>query len=287
MEQSTTNKDLTERFRPKKLSDLIGNPRAIKRLVKAVKEKKPCIVHGPPGVGKTSAVYALANEKNYKVQEYNASDKRKAEDMERVIRQVSSNTFVPTIFLLDEIDGAESFKSIEKCVNNTKNPLVLICNDFYKVQRRAKKLTQVCETIQFRRPWISQVSKLIERIEKATGKKADYSNISNDVRNSILCAFYGGQKNIANDDFKIMKNYFQKGETLKLESKHMLWLLDNGHENFKGKKLYVFYRILNLVSVTNKFSPLKQFVSGRSMVHYPRYLKRKKLFKKTKKAGKF
>jgi len=283
MGQGTINESLTERFRPKKLNDLIGNPEAIKRLVKAVEEKEPCIVHGPPGIGKTSAVYAIANEKNYKVLELNASDQRRAEDMERIIRQVSSNTFVPTIFLLDEIDGAESFKSIEKCVNNTRNPLVLICNDFYKVQRKAKKLTQVCKTIRFRRPWITQVSKLIEHIENRTGKKADYTNITNDVRNSILCAFYGGQKNRKNDDFKVMEDFFRKGETVQLKQKHLLWLLDNGHENFKGKKLYEFYQFLALVSITKRFNSLKHFNSGKGRAKYPRYLKRKKMFKKTKK----
>ena len=283
MGQSTINQNLTEQFRPKKLSDLIGNPMAIKKLVKAVKENKPCILHGPPGVGKTSAVYALANDKKYKVHEINASDKRREEDMERIIRQVSSNTFVPTIFLLDEIDGAESFKSLEKCVNNARNPLVLICNDFYKVQKKAKKLTQLCQKIQFKRPWTSQISKLIERIAEKTGRKADYSNISNDVRNSILCAFYGGQKNQTIDDFKTIKNFFTKGEIKDLEDKHLLWLLDNGHENLKGKRLYYFYRTLAIVSETGRLDPLKQFSGGKGKVQYPRYLKRKKLFKKTKK----
>ena len=286
MGQITINKNLTELFRPKKLKDLIGNPTSIKKLIKAVKENKPCILHGPPGVGKTSSVYALANDLGYKVHELNASDQRKAEDMERIIRQVSSNTFVPTIFLLDEIDGAESFKSIEQCVNNAKNPLVLICNDFYKVQRKAKELTQICETIKFKRPWISQISKLIERIEKKIGRKADYTNISNDVRNSILCAFYGGQKGSTSDDFKIIKGFFNKGEIVNLEQKHLLWLMDNGHENFKGRKLYNFYRLLATVSVTNRFSPLKQFSGGRARVQYPRYLKRKKIFKRTKKVNK-
>ena len=277
---------LVEKFRPKSISDLIGNPTSIKKLKENILKGRTVLLYGPPGVGKTSSVYAIANDLGYKVHELNASDRRKAEDMERIIRQVSSNTFVPTIFLLDEIDGAESFKSIEQCVNNARNPLVLICNDFYKVQKKAKKLTQICEVIKFKHPWISQISKLIGRIEKKTGRKADYTNISNDVRNSILCAFYGGQKNHITDDFKTIANFFHKGETKNLEQKHLLWLMDNGHENFKGKKLYNFYQLLATASVTNRFSPLKQFSGGRARVQYPRYLKRKKIFKKTKKASK-
>jgi len=271
---------LVKKFRPKTISDLIGNPTSIKKLKESILKNQVVLLYGPPGVGKTSSVYAIANDLGYKVQETNASDKRRAEDMERVIRQVASNTFVPTIFLLDEIDGAESFSSIEKCVNNARNPLVLICNNFYKVQKKAKKLTQICQIIQFKHPWISQISKLIERIEKKTGRKADYTNISNDVRNSILCAFYGGQKNQVEDDFKTIANFFQKGEIDKLKDKHLLWLLDNGHENFKGRKLYSFYQVLAVVSATGRLRPLKQFGGSRGNVQYPRYLKRKKMYKK-------
>jgi len=242
---------------------------------------KPCILHGPPGVGKTSTVYAYAKEKGLKVQELNASDQRKQDDVKHIIRQVSSNLFFPTIFLLDEIDGAEDFKAIEECASNAKNPLVLVCNDLYKVQRKSKKLTQICETIKYNHPWVSQISKLVARIEKETGKKADYTNISNDVRNSILCAFYGGEKTQVIDDFKTVTNYFQKGDITQLTDKHLIWLLDNGHEAFKGKKLYRFYAFLSVVSTTKRLQPLKQFKEGKGFVTYPRYLKRSSIFKKT------
>lgn len=278
-----TNSNLAEQFRPQRLSELIGNPISIKNFVKYIETCKPVILTGPPGVGKTSSVYAYAKEKGYKVQELNASDQRRSEDMESIIRQVGSNLFVPTIFLLDEIDGAEDFKALEDCVNNAKNPLVLICNDLYKVQQKSKKLTQICETIKFNHPWVSQISKLIERIEKETGKKADYTNISNDVRNSILCAFYGGDKCQTVDDFKTVTNFFQKGEITQLEQRHLYWLLDNGHENFKGRKLYNFYRLLELVSVTGRFQPLKCFSEGKGQVQYPRYLKRSSIFKRSQK----
>lgn len=274
---------LTEQFRPRKLDDLIGNPTSIKHFAKCIETAKPCILYGPPGVGKTSLVLAYAKEKGYKVHELNASDQRRSEDMESIIRQVASNLFVPTIFLLDEIDGAEDFKALEDCVNNAKNPLVLICNDLYKVQRKSKKLTQICETIKFNHPWVSQISKLIERIEKETGKKADYTNISNDVRNSILCAFYGGEKCQTIDDFKTVTNFFQKGDVSQLNEKHLYWLLDNGHENFKGRKLYNFYKLLELVSVTGRFQPLRQFSEGKGQVQYPRYLKRNSIFKRSQK----
>lgn len=272
---------MVELFRPKKVSDLIGNPTAIKQFIDCITKNRPCILHGPPGVGKTSCVYAYANEKGYTIHELNASDQRKTEDMENIIRQIQSHTFFPTIFLLDEIDGAEDFKALEECASNARNPLVFICNDLYKVQKKAKKLSQICEVIKFNHPWTSQISKLIERLEKETGKKADYTNISNDVRNSILCAFYGGNKNQTIDDFKIVGNFFSKGDITQLEERHLIWLLDNAQQNFKGKKLYNFYQALELASRTGRFQVLQSFggnCSGR--VEYPRFLKRRSILKK-------
>jgi replication factor C large subunit len=132
---------LLDQFRPTSTSQLIGNPTAIKKLVKCIKEGKPCLVYGPAGVGKTSSVYAYAKEKNYKVEETNASDQRKKEDMEPLIRRLQCEIFFPTIFLLDEVDGAEHFNSIEQCIKYTKHPLVLICNDVYKIPQKILSTT--------------------------------------------------------------------------------------------------------------------------------------------------
>jgi len=78
------SEEWTEKYRPAKLSEVVGNDNAISELrawaeaigSAEVKAKKAAILHGPPGCGKTSAAYALASDMGWEVIELNASDQR-------------------------------------------------------------------------------------------------------------------------------------------------------------------------------------------------------------------
>ncbi len=76
---------LVERSRPARLDDLVGNSRARTELrawaESWTRQRRPptlraAILSGPPGVGKTSAALALANDLGWTVVELNASDAR-------------------------------------------------------------------------------------------------------------------------------------------------------------------------------------------------------------------
>jgi hypothetical protein len=124
------------------------------------------------------------------------------------------------------------------------------------------------------------VSKLIEKISLATGKRANYSNISGDVRNSILCAFFNGNKYTLEDDFKIISDFYKKSNPYNLDNrKHLIWLLDNSTENLKGKKLYDFIQLLSLCDRTNRFDSLSLTSIGKGLVNYPRCLQRAKILR--------
>jgi len=72
----------TIKYRPKKISDVVDQEQAKQRILEWLKkwpnvEKRALLLYGPPGVGKSSLVEAVANELGYELIELNASDSRR------------------------------------------------------------------------------------------------------------------------------------------------------------------------------------------------------------------
>ena len=77
------SQDWTEKYRPKTLSDVVGNPKAVGELKawaeswsRGTPSKKAVVLMGSPGVGKTTSAEALANDMGWGILEMNASDQR-------------------------------------------------------------------------------------------------------------------------------------------------------------------------------------------------------------------
>ena len=72
--------DWAEKYRPRRLQDLVGNSPAVKATADWGRSwgpgRKPLLLYGKPGTGKTSAAHALAHDLGWEVLELNASDQR-------------------------------------------------------------------------------------------------------------------------------------------------------------------------------------------------------------------
>jgi len=113
---------LAERARPRRLDDVIGNPRARYELRSWATQweegrtptRRAAVLMGPPGVGKTTSALALAAEMGWPVVEMNASDARNESAVEQVAGRASvSHTLGEivgskgprhSLILLDEAD---------------------------------------------------------------------------------------------------------------------------------------------------------------------------------------
>lgn len=165
----------TEKYRPKTLDEVVGNPTAVSELRKWAAawqrgraEKKAAILQGPPGIGKTSAALALAQEMGWSVVEMNASDSRNADAIRRVATRgavlqtfTDMGEFIRTdaggrkLIVLDEADnvfGREDkggVAAIVEMIQATRQPVVLIVNDYYALTRRSSSLKRLCKTVKF------------------------------------------------------------------------------------------------------------------------------------------
>ncbi|MEM1574391.1 MAG: replication factor C large subunit [Nitrososphaerota archaeon] len=213
-----------EKYRPKKVSEVIGNKEAIQKFLEWINSwekgkpiKKAALLYGPPGVGKTSLVLAYALEKNYDIIEMNASDWRNASKMNEVAGVASQQSTLlgsnKRIIVIDEVDGIAGKEDIgglsvlNKIVSETRVPIVLIANDAW--QPRLAPLREKSELIEFKKVHKASIVSLLKKICEMEKIKYDEEVLKNiaerstgDVRSAIndLQAIGEGKEEINNED---------------------------------------------------------------------------------------
>ena len=151
----------SEVYRPLRVEQMIGNEDArlssVKWLSGWINGSKPLLLIGPPGVGKTSFVHALAKQFNYDLIELNASDNRKREDLENRIIPILNNTSLlgrAILLFLDEIDGISGRQDsggVEFLLGVLKEPTIPIIMAANSHDTRIKDLAKVSKVIEFGR----------------------------------------------------------------------------------------------------------------------------------------
>ncbi|WP_019176873.1 replication factor C large subunit [Methanomassiliicoccus luminyensis] len=169
------SEDWTEVYRPRDLSEVVGNPKAVEQL-KAWADaweggrpaRKAAVLIGTPGTGKTSAALALAAEYKWDVVEMNASDQRNADAIRGIaLRGALGQTFSSTgeflstkegklkLIILDEADNISGQEdrggvpAMAELIRSTKQPVILIVNDWYSLSRKSSALKTETEQIKF------------------------------------------------------------------------------------------------------------------------------------------
>ena len=155
--------DWTEKYRPSTLSEVRGNDKARDALAEWAEtwnaHGEAVILHGAPGVGKTSAAHALAADMGWPTIELNASDQRTKAVVERVAGEAAKSGTLTggsvgrRLVIMDEADNLHGnvdrggSRAITSLVKEAGQPMVLIANEFYDM---SNSLRNACETIEFR-----------------------------------------------------------------------------------------------------------------------------------------
>jgi replication factor C large subunit len=187
--------DWTEKYRPKSLNDIVGNETAIRSIrrwaeswKKGTPRLKAIVLRGEPGIGKTSAALALANDMGWDFIEMNASDHRNAASIKKIAGAgsrtqtftldgefLSSTEGKRKLVIIDEADnlfGREDYggaKAIIETVRASGHPIVLIVNDYYELTRKASAIKTLADRAIFHRLDKGSIAKVLRTISEAEG----------------------------------------------------------------------------------------------------------------------
>jgi len=164
------------KYQPKKLDEVIGQSNAVTAVFTFWKlfnraPKKAIFLHGPPGCGKTSLVYALAKQENLEIVEINASDFRNKDHVNQILLPATQQASIfgaNKIILIDEIDGMSGQKdrggvgAVVDVIKKTHFPIFITANDPWL--DKLKSLRNYCQLVGMNKLTPQMISEQLVRI---------------------------------------------------------------------------------------------------------------------------
>jgi len=189
-----------EKYRPKKIADVIGNEEAKAAFVEWLKNKrrskKAILLYGPPGVGKTTLVNAAGNEFGFRVIEMNASDTRSEKAITKTAGPATSFIALDTfsseskgnILFMDEVDGIAGnedrggVSTILRIVEESQIPVIMAAND--PDLQKLRPLKKVSALVRFYQVRIPLIIAMLQKICQKEHVKAEFEALERIAENS-------------------------------------------------------------------------------------------------------
>ncbi|MBD3226641.1 MAG: replication factor C large subunit [Candidatus Lokiarchaeota archaeon] len=230
----------TLKYAPKIESDIVGNYKPVEEIKKFLtnwsskNEYKALLLLGPPGCGKTTSTYLMANIYNYEVIEINASNVRNKKSIEQfIIPTVKTRTIKMNkrkLYLIDEVDGLSGnqdrggLSAMLKAVKLSEFPIIFTANDISNSKFKSlKSKKNKVKTVKFRKIRATTIAKVLAKICKAEKIQADpkalkeiAENVNNDMRSAIndLQAIAEGKKKLSVNDVTQLQQVRDMSKTI-------------------------------------------------------------------------
>ncbi len=277
----------TEKYRPTSFTEIKGQDEAIAKIKEFIKnfgkKKKALILHGPPGIGKTTLAYATAKDNNCELFELNASDLRNKDKLDQVLKpaiQQRSLQKENKIILIDEVDGISEvdrggLTELIRLIDETTYPMIITTNDIW--DRKFNALRKKCELLQLKEINYNTIKEVAIDIVKKEGlsidddfikelaikSKGDMRSAINDLQSlSKLKDYFSiilDERNKETDIFNSMRRVFKEKASNELlgvfDSVNMsiddviLWIEENIPTEYQGEELARAYELLSKTDI--------------------------------------
>ena len=286
-------KDFThwgEKYRPKKFEDFKGQEGAISEVKDFLQYfpnvKKGILLHGPPGVGKTSLAHALKAEFGVEIFELNASDFRNKEQLNEKLKPASEQASLFSggkVLLVDEVDGLSSMKDrgglteLVNLIEGSQFPVIVTANNIW--DSKFLGLRKKCKVVQLKELDYKDISLILQGIVAKENLSIDNQVLvsiavraNGDVRGAVndlqtvasredskMNYMSIDERNKEVDIFNAMKFIFKdmlRDDTLWIYDKVdlpldkiFLWIEENIPYEYQGDELFRAYEALSLADV--------------------------------------
>jgi replication factor C large subunit len=189
-----------EKYRPKKIEDIMGNEEAKATFIEWLKNKrrtkKAVLLYGPPGVGKTALANAASKEFGFTIIEMNASDTRSEKAINKIAGPATSFVALDSfsreskgnLLFLDEVDGIAGnedrggVSAILKIVEESRVPVIMAAND--PDIDKLRPLKKVCLLVRFQQVRIPLIIAMLQKICLLEHVKAEFEALERIAQNS-------------------------------------------------------------------------------------------------------
>lgn len=200
------------KYEPKFSKDVKGQDTAVQQLSDYIQnykqqKRKALVLYGPNGCGKTSSVYAIANELNLEVIEVNASDFRNKDAINTVLggaTQQMSLFSKGKIILVDEIDGLSGTKdrggipAVTALLDKSSFPVILTALEPYN--KKFSTLRKKATLLQFNELNYLEIYQILKHIAQKESVQFE------DLALKALARRAGGDCRAAINDLQILSN---------------------------------------------------------------------------------
>jgi replication factor C subunit 1 len=206
-----------EKYKPKKLNELVGNVANIGKLsnwLKGWDSKRPvqsmrpgqenhtakaALVSGPPGIGKTSTAKLVCEANGYSVLEFNASDTRSKQAIDEMANGLSTNNVLfgnqgkmgsKVAIIMDEVDGMAGSGdrggsgALIQLIKKSKLPVICVCND--RQDSKVRSLANHCLDLRFAKPTAQEVAARAATVAQSEGMKISINQLA-ELAESVSC----------------------------------------------------------------------------------------------------